>query len=324
MWRGLARRKNLRVWIQNVPVCTGTTRTCVTTCGRGAGTHGDVLNLHTEVFWDGHTGERRGEEREGEEREGRGSPSVLLTKKSPRRVLTWPHKFTERNPWILPIRSFRIDREQLVPESSNHSLYLMNLFIFSNLEESAHTTNTNTNTKTQTPTQQTQTPTQHTHTHQHILTNPPTSLSSPPSPLPPPRTRARKRTCTCTCILCMCVYVCVYVYVHVYVFVKCKCKCKCECKCKCKCKCVKVYVYAHMYMFSTFHNGFMSFCYISYIYIHLTYIYICYHQSSRKPPHSKWNCVGTNRPRHIHMNTPKIRILQKNFRANKFEFESSN
>ena len=47
--------KNLRVQVQNVPVCTGTTRTCVTTCARGAGTHGDVLNLHTEVFGDGHT-----------------------------------------------------------------------------------------------------------------------------------------------------------------------------------------------------------------------------------------------------------------------------
>ena len=156
--------KNLRVWIQNVPVCTGTTRTCVTTCGRGAGTHGDVLFLHTEVFWT----DTRGRGGRGERGEG-GSPSVLLTKKSPRRVLTWPHKFTERNPWILPIRSLRIDREQLVPESSNHSLYLMNLFIFSNLEESAHTTNTNTNIKTQTPTQHTHAP-----THTHQPTDPPT------------------------------------------------------------------------------------------------------------------------------------------------------
>ena len=40
--------KRPRVYIQNVPVCTGTTRTCVTTCGRGAGIHGDVLNAHTE------------------------------------------------------------------------------------------------------------------------------------------------------------------------------------------------------------------------------------------------------------------------------------
>ena len=36
--------------IQNVPLCTGTTPACRNTCARGAGTHGDVLNLHTEVF----------------------------------------------------------------------------------------------------------------------------------------------------------------------------------------------------------------------------------------------------------------------------------
>ena len=52
VWRGLARRKNLRVWIQNVPVCTGTTRTCGNTCARGCRyTRGTFLNLHTEVFW---------------------------------------------------------------------------------------------------------------------------------------------------------------------------------------------------------------------------------------------------------------------------------
>ena len=38
------------VYVRNVPVCTGTTPACVTTCGRGAGAHGDVLNLHTEAF----------------------------------------------------------------------------------------------------------------------------------------------------------------------------------------------------------------------------------------------------------------------------------
>ena len=37
----------LRVYVQNVPVCTGTTHTCFNMCARGAGTHGDVLNVHT-------------------------------------------------------------------------------------------------------------------------------------------------------------------------------------------------------------------------------------------------------------------------------------
>ena len=40
-----------RLHIQNVPVCTGTTRTCFTTCARDAGTYGDVLNVHTGAFW---------------------------------------------------------------------------------------------------------------------------------------------------------------------------------------------------------------------------------------------------------------------------------
>ena len=44
------RPKNLRVLIQNAPVCAETTPACGDTCARGAGTHGDVLNLHTEVF----------------------------------------------------------------------------------------------------------------------------------------------------------------------------------------------------------------------------------------------------------------------------------
>ena len=60
-------QKRLRVYVQNVPVCTGTTPACVTTCGRGAGTHGDVLILHTEGFFCTYTRWRREEERERRE-----------------------------------------------------------------------------------------------------------------------------------------------------------------------------------------------------------------------------------------------------------------
>ena len=61
------------------------------------------------------------------------------------------------------------------------------------------------------------------------------------------------------------------------------------------------------------------------IYTSYIYMYLCYHETTRTPQHSKWNCVGTNRPRHIHMNAPKIRILQKKiFATTKFEFESAN
>ena len=45
-----------RVYVENVPVCTGTTRTCFNTCARGAGIHGDVLNVHTEAFLKPNTG----------------------------------------------------------------------------------------------------------------------------------------------------------------------------------------------------------------------------------------------------------------------------
>ena len=45
----------VRVYIQNVPVCTGTTPACGNTCGRGAGAHGDVLNVHTEGVLNVHT-----------------------------------------------------------------------------------------------------------------------------------------------------------------------------------------------------------------------------------------------------------------------------
>ena len=39
--------KRLRVYTQNVLVYAGTTSTCVSTCARGASTHGNVLNPHT-------------------------------------------------------------------------------------------------------------------------------------------------------------------------------------------------------------------------------------------------------------------------------------
>ena len=68
-------QKRHRVYVQNVPLYTSTTRTCVSTCARGAGTHGDVLNVHTVAFLNPHTGVR-------------GSSSVLLTKICPRTVIT--------------------------------------------------------------------------------------------------------------------------------------------------------------------------------------------------------------------------------------------
>ena len=51
---------------------------------------------------------------------------VLLTKKSPRRALTWPHRFTKETFGFYNF-SLRIGREQHVPDSSNLSLYLTKL-----------------------------------------------------------------------------------------------------------------------------------------------------------------------------------------------------
>ena len=104
---------------------------------------------------------------------------------------------------------------------------------------------------------------------------------------------------------------------HTFVPISLICICKCICVCKCFGVCVfgwictwmRTYVYDLPQWFHVFATS-------------LTYIYIySYHESSRKPQHSKWNCVGTNRPQHRHMyghmvcdwtlNTPKIRIDQK-------------
>ena len=98
-------------------------RTCVTTCGRGAGTHGDVLNLHTEVF------ETDTRWRGGERRERRGGVTISSADHETAHVELSRalERFTERNPWFLPIQGLRTGREQHVLESSNHSLYLTKL-----------------------------------------------------------------------------------------------------------------------------------------------------------------------------------------------------
>ena len=67
-------QKGLRVYIQNVPMYAGNTRTCFSTCACVAGIHGDGLNVHTEAF----------------KIYTRWSSSVLLTKICPRKVIPYP------------------------------------------------------------------------------------------------------------------------------------------------------------------------------------------------------------------------------------------
>ena len=181
-------------------MCTGTTRTCGNTCACGAGTHGDVLNLHTEVFWTDTRG-RRGRRRE---RRGRVTVSSANHETAHIELSRASERFTERNPWFLPTQGLRTGREQHVPESSNHSLYLMKLL--RDTAEGIRTHNTHIRTNTYSPT--------------HPPTDPP-PLPFPPYPPSPTRARTRKRTCTCTCIC------------------TCSCICVCACVCVCVCFCVR-------------------------------------------------------------------------------------
>ena len=54
---------------QYVPVCTGTTPASGNTCGRGAGTHGDVSNVHTGGVLNVHREEWGGEGGGGDQRD---------------------------------------------------------------------------------------------------------------------------------------------------------------------------------------------------------------------------------------------------------------
>ena len=56
------------------------------------------------------------------------SSPILLTKICPHVGLAPDPRGSPKNPWILHIFSLRIDREQHVPDSSNHSLYQIKLF----------------------------------------------------------------------------------------------------------------------------------------------------------------------------------------------------
>ena len=130
----------------------------------GAGTHGDVLNLHTEVFG---TDTRR---RWGKEGEGRCVTVSSANHETAHVELSRAlERFTERNSWLLPIQGLRTGREQHVPESSNHSLYLMKLlssiFILGDTAEGISTHNTHIRTNTHSPT--------------HPPTDPPTTTPLP-------------------------------------------------------------------------------------------------------------------------------------------------
>ena len=110
-------RKRLRVCIQNVPVYAGTTRTCVSTRARGAGTHGDVLNLHTEGVLYIHR---------------------VIVSSAYQNLPTYGYhvtrRFTKSNHWILPIFKFENRLRTTCPRFLQSFALPNRLFSFSNPE----------------------------------------------------------------------------------------------------------------------------------------------------------------------------------------------
>ena len=102
-----------RVYFQKSPrLCRHHAHTCFNTCARGAGTHGDVLNVHT----------------------GAGGHRQFCL---PKFAHVWSSRASEvpqKTFQSFPFSSLRIDSDRHVTDSSNHSLYLIRLFSFSNLE----------------------------------------------------------------------------------------------------------------------------------------------------------------------------------------------
>ena len=99
--------KSLRVYPHHAHVLFSTCACCRYTRGRFERTHGDVLNLHTE-----------------------GAGAEVIVSSAYQEKPTYGYRSSEvhhRNPWTIHVFSLRIDREQHVPDSSDHSLYLTKL-----------------------------------------------------------------------------------------------------------------------------------------------------------------------------------------------------
>ena len=145
-----------------------------------------------------------------------------------------PREVHQSNHWIFQISSLRIGREQHVPESSNHSLYLMNLFVFSCPEGNKAAT---------------------------LFDS-----FSPPSPGITNDLTPRASTSVCLSQTSFTIF---------QVLAQTTFKIT-----------ERRHIHKHIH-----------------IHIHILnkYLYMCHHESSRTPQHSKWNCVGTNRPQHKHM-----------------------
>ena len=187
-----------------------TTRTCVTTCGRGDGhTRRHFKTTHWKRFFESTHGGEEGGGGEGEAGVNRNMPTLGY------HVL---QSITGRNPINLHIFSLRKGREQHVPESSNHSLYLIKLLSSSypeghcgwkQLRDSPLSPSpTNDKHNTHPPTH----PPTHHHSHLLLLLLPHTQHTQSKTQTQSQthtlrHTRTRTRLCTCKCI-CICLCIC--------------------------------------------------------------------------------------------------------------------
>ena len=131
--------------LQNVPVCTGTTPAwnvhtggvlnvhtgrCV--CGRGEGRGRRVSVTHQQ-----HTQRTTNKRTTHNTEHAKWHRQFRFPKFAHVRLSLDPQRFTKETLGSYTFSCWRIDREQHVPDSSNHSLYLTKLFSFSNLEGSS-------------------------------------------------------------------------------------------------------------------------------------------------------------------------------------------
>ena len=183
-------------------MCTGTTPACVKTCGRGVGTHGDVLNLHTEVF----SADTRG----GRGREGH--RQFCLPK--------FAHRGSSRAPEVHQRNAWEFTHLKFENRSNTaRSRFLQSFALPESCSVSAVLRDTAEGTTNTTPTHSHHhhhhslpplppTHTTHLHDHKHKDTHKDTHKDN--------RIRTHKRTRICICI----------------------CTCTCQCICLCSCICL--------------------------------------------------------------------------------------
>ena len=116
--------KSPRVYGHHAHMCFNMCAWCRHTRGRFESRHGENFERTHGPSPNTHTHAKKGVKTKENKKK---SPSVLLTKICPRRVITCFRGSPKVTTGCCPCSSLRIDRERHVPDSSNHSLYLTKL-----------------------------------------------------------------------------------------------------------------------------------------------------------------------------------------------------